>query len=38
MSALLEQLNLEMGDVVDKARQSLVQVHNGRRGAGSGTV
>ncbi len=38
MSALLEQLNLEMGDVVDKARQSLVQVHNGRRGAGSGTI
>jgi len=38
MSALLEQLNLEMGDVVDKARRSLVQVHNGRRGAGSGTI
>ena len=38
MSAVLEQLNLEVGDVVDKARQSLVQVHNGRRGAGSGTI
>ena len=38
MSAVLEQLNLEVGDVVDKARQSLVQVHTGRRGAGSGTI
>ena len=38
MSAELEQLNLELGDVVDKVRQSLVQVHNGRRGAGSGTI
>ena len=38
MSAVLEQLNLEVGDVVDKVRQSLVQVHNGRRGAGSGAI
>lgn len=38
MSDVLQQLNLEVGDVVDKARQSLVQVHNGRRGAGSGTI
>lgn len=38
MSAVLEQLNLEMGDVVHRVRQSLVQVHNGRRGAGSGTI
>ena len=38
MSALVEQLNLEMSDVVDKARQSLVQVLNGQRGAGSGTI
>jgi len=37
MSAVLEQLNLEVGDVVDKTRQSLVQVHNGG-GAGSGTI
>ena len=38
MSAVLEQLNLELGDVVDKVRRSLVQVHNGRRGAGSGAI
>ena len=38
MSAVLEQLNQELGNVVDKARQSLVQVHNGRRGAGSGAI
>lgn len=38
MSAVLEQLNLEVGDVVDRVRQGLVQVHNGRRGAGSGTI
>ena len=38
MSVLLEQLNLEVGNVVDKVRQSLVQVHNGHRGAGSGTI
>ena len=38
MSAVWEQLNLEVGDVVDKVRQSLVQVHNGRRGAGSGAI
>jgi len=38
MSALLEQLNLGVGDVVDKVRRSLVQVHNGGRGAGSGVI
>ena len=38
MSAVLEQLNLEVGAVVDRVRQSLVQVHNGRRGAGSGAI
>ena len=38
MSAVLEQLNQELGNVVDRACQSLVQVHNGRRGAGSGAI
>lgn len=38
MSAVLEQLNLEVGEVVDKVRRSLVQVHNGRRGTGSGAI
>ena len=38
MPAVLEQLNLELGGVVDKVRRSLVQVHNGRRGTGSGTI
>ena len=38
MSTLLEQLNVEMADVVERARRSLVQVHNGSRGAGSGAI
>lgn len=38
MSAVLEQLNLGVGDVVDRVRRSLVQVHNGGRGAGSGAI
>jgi S1-C subfamily serine protease len=38
MSQLLSQLNAEMSAVIDKAWRSLVQVQNGRRGAGAGTV
>ena len=38
MSAVLKQLNLESSHVVDRVRQSLVQVHNGSRGAGSGAI
>ena len=38
MSALLQQLNMEMGDVVEDARRSLVQVHSGRQGSGAGTI
>lgn len=38
MTQLLHQLNHQMSAVVEKARKSLVQVHNGRRGAGAGTI
>jgi len=38
MSEWLQQLNQEMASVVDRVRRSLVQVGNGRRGAGAGTV
>lgn len=38
MSELLQQLNLEMSSVVDDVRRSLVQITNGRRGAGAGTI
>ena len=38
MSALLQQLNEEMGDVADDARRSLVQVRSGRQGAGAGAI
>lgn len=38
MSLLLQQLNDEMSAVIDKARRCLVQVHNGRHGAGAGTI
>ena len=38
MSQLLRQLNNEMSAVVDDARRSLVQVRNGRSGAGAGTI
>ena len=38
MSALLEQLNEEMAAVVEKAKRSLVQVHNGGYGVGAGTI
>ncbi len=38
MSALLEQLNEGMGDVVDRVGQSLVRVSAGGKGFGSGAV
>lgn len=38
MSDLLQQLNLEMSAVVEDVRRSLVQITNGRRGAGAGTI
>lgn len=38
MSDLLQELNLEMWAVVENVRCSLVQITNGRRGAGAGTI
>ena len=38
MSTLLQELDTEMADVVDKARRSLVQVSTGGRGVGAGTI
>jgi serine protease Do len=38
MPDLLAQINDQMSAVVDRARRCLVQVHNGRRGAGAGTI
>ena len=38
ISALLEQLNREMGDVADDARRSLVQVRSGRQSGGAGAI
>lgn len=38
MTTVLTQLSEEMGNVADGARRSLVQIHNGRRGAGSGVI
>jgi len=38
MSELLSNLDSQMSAVVDRARPSLVQVHNGRRGNGAGTI
>jgi serine protease Do len=35
---MLHQLNLDMSDLVENVRRSLVQVSNGRRGTGAGTV
>jgi len=35
---LLQQLNAEMANVVDRVRGSLVQITNGRNGAGAGTI
>jgi len=37
-TAILANLNSDMAGVVDQARQSLVQIRNGRRGAGAGVV
>ncbi len=38
MSNLWQQLNGEMSTVVDSVRRSLVQITNGRGGAGAGTI
>ena len=38
MSALLQQLNVELDEVVVRVRRSLVQVRSGDRGAGAGTI
>ena len=38
MSDLVQQLNLEMSSVVENVRHSLVQIGNGRYGAGAGTI
>ena len=38
MAPLLQQLNGELAGLVGRARPSLVQIHNGRRGAGAGTI
>jgi serine protease Do len=38
MSDLLEQLNAEMSATVESVRRSLVQISNGHRGAGAGTI
>ncbi|MCH7713292.1 MAG: trypsin-like peptidase domain-containing protein [Chloroflexi bacterium] len=38
MSALLERLNEDMGDVVERAGQSLVRVSAGGRGFGAGSI
>jgi serine protease Do len=35
---LISQINDQMSAVVDKARRCLVEVHNGRRGGGAGTI
>lgn len=37
-SGVLLQLNAELADVVARVQRSLVQVHNGRRGSGAGTI
>ena len=38
MSTLLQQLSEELADVAHAVRQSLVQVHNGGKGAGAGSI
>ena len=35
---LLQQIDADLSAVVDKARQSLVEISNGRRGRGAGTI
>ena len=38
MLATLQQLNLEINEILDKVRQSLVQVRCGGRGVGAGSI
>jgi S1-C subfamily serine protease len=38
MSNLWQQLNGEMSTIIEKVRPSLVQINNGRGGAGAGTI
>lgn len=38
MTTVFQQLNLEMSAIVEKARCSLVEITNGRRGLGAGTI
>ena len=38
MPTLLQKLNAELGDVATATRRSLVQVRDGKRGLGSGTI
>jgi serine protease Do len=38
LTSTLRQLNDEMAELVDKIRESLVMVSNGRRGAGAGII
>jgi serine protease Do len=38
MSGLISQLNAEMASLVEEVRQSLVQIRNGHRGVGAGTI
>ena len=39
MSKLLQQLNLELAEIVEKTRRSLVQINNGKQsGVGAGTI
>ena len=38
MSNLISQLNAEMAGVVEGVRQSLVEIRNGHRGVGAGTI
>lgn len=38
MPSLLSLLNAEMADVVEGVRQSLVEIRNGHRGVGAGTI
>jgi S1-C subfamily serine protease len=38
MSNLIAQLNAELAGIVDGARQSLVEIRNGHKGVGAGTI
>ncbi len=38
MTTALQQLSSEMADVVDGVRRSLVEIRDGRRGAGAGSI